>query len=209
MKKWIKRIGLVFLALFIFFVIYGWDESERSTNENLSLPQYEIIKSEDDKPNDDSVDRYVLDVVTEYPITKEEIQSITEKIVKDYEKDKPFNALTIFYYDYPEYIGWGYSLAKVEYSPNGNWGDALSTKKGDYRDFQYNYQYKPQIENIEAYKAKQPTIEDMVICGRAFELSTTEEYMMADDEEIVQAVAEEQNKTVEEVDQVWMKCAVW
>jgi hypothetical protein len=86
--------------------------------------------------------RYNLDVVISEPVDLEQIKSITEHIITSAKNESSFNAISIMYYDYPEYIGFGYTLGRIDYAPDGEWEHAAKVTTGDYVTMEYNYDVK-------------------------------------------------------------------
>jgi len=117
------------------------DDSEETSEvfptEPVRLPNYRIIEIED--LTFSNVTRYNYQVVIDEPVEPEMIQRLAEVIVEEAKTNVAFNALSIMFYDYKEYIGFGYTLGKAEFAPGGDWGKANSVKPGDYHLMRYNY----------------------------------------------------------------------
>lgn len=95
-----------------------------------ALPAYTIAKVEDISIV--NAKRYTYHVVVTQNPTVDDLAKIADKVIEKAKSERPFNAVVIGFYDYPEYIGLGYIFGKVEYSPNGDWASAKTVSTGDY-----------------------------------------------------------------------------
>ena len=143
-----KKGGTGCLILVIILLLGGWlfhscsapkaPEPTKQTAQTLAeLPSYDIPHTEKL-----SFDRLALQVVVKDPATVEQLKSISAKIVEDTKKAVAFRAITIFFNDYPEYIGTGAALGIVTYGPNGNIAADQSVKPGDYAKMSFSYDLK-------------------------------------------------------------------
>jgi len=109
--------------------------------ESVSLPSYRIIEVED--LSFSNVTRFNCQVVIDEPVEPEDIKQLAEFIVEEAKTTDSFNALSIMFYDYEEYIGFGYTLGKVEFAPGGEWSKANTVNAGDYHLMRYKYDLRP------------------------------------------------------------------
>lgn len=130
-----------------------------STNENTreeKLPEYKIELV--DNTNLGSIIRETIHITVKGDYTLDDLYKIAEKEAKDYTANHKVNALAIGFYTDKENIGKGYDMGYVDYVPNGNWGDAVNIKAGDYSSFKFvNHLEEPIVtekgKDIEAGKS--------------------------------------------------------
>ena len=82
--------------------------------------------------------RYTYNVIIYQRVNKEILESIAQTVYEQAKKETPFNALSVGFYDYPQFIGSGVRFGYVEFAPNGIWADAQTIKTGDYTNMQMN-----------------------------------------------------------------------
>jgi hypothetical protein len=113
-------------------------EEEAPTEEvEIEVPQYEIVEAGD--LNFAKAVRLEYYVVPELDVTEEEIKLIADDIVDSAKESEKFNAIVIWFIDDARQIGNGYTIAKVEYAPEGDWSKAADVKSGDYDTHEYVY----------------------------------------------------------------------
>ena len=69
----------------------------------------------------ENVKRYCWQIVVNEQVNVEQLKEIAKQVVEKAKGDKDFNALSIGFYDYEEFIGHGYVLGSVNYAPEGDW----------------------------------------------------------------------------------------
>ncbi|MCL2821073.1 MAG: hypothetical protein FWD38_09685 [Oscillospiraceae bacterium] len=74
--------------------------------------------------------------------SNEEIENLLKHIVETYSSENKINGMTIFLYDNKDDVGWGYTVGKAEFWPNGNKQDAGSVTAGDYKTFKIEIDIK-------------------------------------------------------------------
>lgn len=97
------------------------------------LPEYKIELIDDS--NIGNCIRKTLHIVVTGDYTKDDLYKIAEKEIKDYTSKNNVNAVTVGFYESSGSIGNGYEMGRVEYVPNGVYGDAVNVKAGDYSTF--------------------------------------------------------------------------
>lgn len=83
--------------------------------------------------------RYSYNVIIEEEYSEDQMKEIAVQIVEKAKKEKPFNAISLLFYDYPEYIGHGTVFGLANYAPNGDWGQAAEVETGDYSTMEYSF----------------------------------------------------------------------
>jgi hypothetical protein len=78
------------------------------------------------------IKRYAYRVIVYQRLSKAQLMLIADTIYKNAQKENPFNALKIVFYDYPKLIPDSARLGYVDYAPNGKWEDAGTVKTGQY-----------------------------------------------------------------------------
>lgn len=174
-------------------------------NETKSIVKYEVANIED--LSFANTVRLGYNVVVKEKASKEDLKNLAQHLVEKIKKDKKFNAVVIGFYDYPEYIGRGYTLGKAEYAPEGDWSKAMDVRTGDYSSFSYNYELK------EKNWSAQLTPEEVKIWARWYAVSDKENEKdptsVPDEEKITATVAQEFSTDVETVKAILSKQSVW
>lgn len=101
----------------------------------VTLPKYEVAKI--DNTNLGPIIRETLHIVVEGEYNSDQLYKIAEKEIKSYTATHKVNALTVGFYESKEKIGKGYEMGRVEYVPNGVFGDAVNVKAGNYSTFKF------------------------------------------------------------------------
>ncbi|WP_134703793.1 hypothetical protein [Ammoniphilus sp. YIM 78166] len=112
-------------------------QPERETPPQTEMLQYKIGKIGDLSVG--NAVRLEYWIVTDPMITEEQIKKIANEVVEKAKKEKKFNAMVLWFIDDGRQINNGYTVAKVEYSPNGVWEDAIHVKTGDYSKHKFVY----------------------------------------------------------------------
>lgn len=102
--------------------------------EVVKLPEYKVDII--DNSNIGDCIRETLHIVVIGNYTKDDLYKIAEKEIKDYTSKNKVNALTVGFYESSDMIGNGYEMGRVEYVPNGVFGDAVNVEAGDYSTFE-------------------------------------------------------------------------
>lgn len=112
-------------------------DEEVENDTEIILPSYDVVEIEDLAFS--NVKRYNWNVVVHDEVTEDELILLSEQIVQEAKEVSDFNALSIMYYDYEEYIGFGYTLGSVDFAPGGDWGKADTVSTGDYDKMSFKY----------------------------------------------------------------------
>jgi hypothetical protein len=76
--------------------------------------------------------RFTYNVVISQRLDKAMLEEIALYMYEKAQKETPFNALAVSFYDYPQFIGPGARFGYVNFAPDGQWGKANTVKTGDY-----------------------------------------------------------------------------
>lgn len=200
MKVGNKMMLFALLIVMLVLVVAGCGSDKATNTRDID---YEIVNKHDySMPN---AKRYSLDVVVKEMVTEEELKDLAEKIVEDMKKENKFNAISIGFYDYKEYVGLGYTLGGVDYAPNGQWSDADTVSAGQYKTMEYNYNVREKDWD------KQLTKEEVLIYKEAHDNYHNKAIEDPDTEEddAYKEVAEKHNMTLEEVKDTMYKQVEW
>ena len=197
-KWWFWVVAVIFI-----FLIVPIDSEEDQSN----LPQYNIYSQED--LSFDGVIRYQYNVVVSEKVNVEQLKDIAQEVVEDAKQENEFNALVVGFYDYPEYVGYGFTLGKVTYAPEGDWVKADTVTSGQYSNMDYDY------ELLSKNWDKQLTADEIAIYSAWNILYDEKVALLVDslelvDEDIVdQEIADEFDITTEDVNEILLKSVIW
>lgn len=149
-KPFYKKIWFILLLLIILIVGFTEGKEAEKTKINISqanindetkfikeIDDYEIVEIEDISIG--VIKRYCLHVLVNQEANIEQLKILSKKITENFKKEKSFNALVLGFYDYKEYVGFGYILGKVEYAPFSDWAKASDVKAGEYSTMDYKF----------------------------------------------------------------------
>lgn len=179
------------------------EPKQEESNETIEIVDYEVVKKDDISFG--NTKRYGWEVVVKEPATVEQLKEVAKKVVEEAKNDKKFNALAIGFYDYAEFIGYGYVLGKVEYAPDGDWAKADTVRAGQYDKMDYKYDLR------EKDWSKQLSKEEVEVFKAWHELydSKTTASTLPDEEEIKKEIAKKFNMEEDEVYNIMMKQSTW
>ena len=165
-----KKFLLVIMVVALTAAITGCGSSSSSTTTSQQQQKpaetqqtqpakptvaYEISKIEDVSAAD--VKRFDYYVLVKEQADKDQLKLICENVTEKAKKDTPFNALTIYLYDRPEYVGKAATLGYAVYTVDGNVEKANQVKTGEYDKMSYKWELKSVDWN------KRPTDAEMKI----------------------------------------------
>ncbi|MCK5084864.1 MAG: hypothetical protein KAQ64_04385 [Candidatus Pacebacteria bacterium] len=218
-NKWYKkRWVIILIAVIGIVIIFGGDddsqkiknientnkiESQKNLRENneesletIKTIDYELVESEDisfNDPNYGIVKRFNVKVlIKNNPVTKKQIEILSEKIIKDYQQQKA-DAISIFYYFNRSQVSGAYTLAQAEWAPNGKWEEA-NLKQNQKTTYKFT-------EFIDKKRTNEPTELEIEINTAMrdlwYEMMKTQDIVT--DEETAKILAPRYGKTVEEM----------
>lgn len=174
------------------------------TQEKIeALPEYKIVKTGDISFG--NVKRYQIDVVTN-SVDALALKQISRKVIEEFKTQSRFNAVVIFFYDYEEFIGHGYTLAKTTYAPYGKWEKAMDVSTGDYKSMQFIFEIKQ--KNLE-YKLTPDEAAIVKQWHEAYSLLDTDPKKLVEDETVFAYVAKQNNISSEQVNEILNKWLMW
>lgn len=182
-------------------------EEEKSVEDSKDGPiksiSYKIV--EKDEMPIGVAKRYSFQVVINEKVTTEDLKNLSHEIIEQAKNEEKFNAIIIFFYDYEEYIGSGFTLGRVEYAPGGDWGKADTVKTGDYKNMSYKYSL------MEKDWDKQLTEEEVKIYRAWKELSKEKDTdrNLRDEDEINKEIGNKFNISKDRVKEIMLKQITW
>jgi hypothetical protein len=221
MKKWVKSIGIIFLIFLALGCISVEDtddvgndavvvNEEPEFDSNL-VRDYVIVETEND-PWENAI-RKQYRVLVPSDISEEEVKAtFTQIIMDETSKNNDIDAICIFAYDRKEDINGAYTIGKVDWCPNGNWGDVTSkiAETNDRSSYEYVFDIKGKVVNptIDSPTELEFEIYDyfLVCCDDEWDkIDLNDPYAIVDEELVAQKVAEHYGISVEKVDEICLK----
>jgi len=89
--------------------------------------------------------QYTWHVVVKDQVRIKDLRPLAERLIEEAKKGDSFNALEILVYDYPEYIGHGYTLARIIFAPQGDLRKASLVEVGDYDKMSIQWDLREKI----------------------------------------------------------------
>ena len=132
-KKWWFWV----IVVVVLFVIVGTCTSPESEKVTEEIPSYSIAEINDISYG--NVKRFEYNVVIPEEVTPEQMKLVVKDVVDKAKKGEKFNAIVVMMYDYPEYIGYGYTLGRVVFAPDGDWSKADTVEAGDYNKMKFGW----------------------------------------------------------------------
>lgn len=181
-----------------------------STSSSTTIAQlvtYEILELED--VSFPGAVRYVAHVLTAPGISVAELTLLAERISEEIRLQTPYQALSVGFYDYPEYQDFGFVMGRWEFAPYGDWGRADEAELGDYSTFE------ARSFLVEKDWSLRPSQQDVTIWSRWEEVvaeldpDLTSEDVLALETEAYEVVARELDVSVNDVEQAVENAAFW
>jgi CO dehydrogenase/acetyl-CoA synthase epsilon subunit len=129
---------------------------------------------------------YQWHVVIQEPVRIKDLKYLAEKMIQEAQTGPSFSALEILIYDYPEYIGYGYTLARIVFAPQGNLRLANTVRAGDYEQMSIQWDVREKIwenrlsqEQVEIWKAWQDCYEEESRKGTILDQDSIDEIVAA------------------------------
>ena len=172
----------------------------------VQLPVYEIFEFQDVGA---LAVRYVAHVLTEPGTSGDQLTQIAQLIADEVRLESPYQAWSVGFYDYPEYLGFGFVMGRVEFAPFGDWGLADQVELGDYSTFESKSFFR------EKDWAQRPTQDEVTIWRRwetvinELDPDLTREDVLALEMEAYEMVAEEFDLPVSDVEGAVQNAAFW
>lgn len=182
-----------------------------SSYDSSLVKDYEIVETEDDSWNNAIRKQYRVLVSTD--ISKEELKATLIQIVLDETDNNPdLDAISIFAYDRRTDINGIYTFGKLDWCPNGNWGDVTSeiASNNDRTTYEYVFDIKEKVGTVSSDKPTKLEFEIynyfLISCDNEWDkIDLNDPYAYVDEEMVKQNVAKEYGVSVEEVNAICTK----
>jgi hypothetical protein len=92
--------------------------------------------SVDENVSHGSARRISVHAVVAVPVTRQELEGLARDIAAQHRDGDGYQALVVFFYDYPHHINLGATLGQWRHVPYGEWARAGDVALGDYTAFQ-------------------------------------------------------------------------
>lgn len=206
----IKTRGMGVLALVLGAALIFFSSGPPSITAPASAPlvKYELHSVDDISTGfEKRLQRFRLHVVVKEPADTEQLQAVVKAVVEDAKEKRPFNAVVVFLYDYPEYVGHGMTLGKAEYAPGGEWADSGTVKTGNYKTMEYAWGL------LEKDWDKRLTQDEVDVWSAWWDLCSELDKTIADgskvEQEATARIAKDFSITEEQVKNIIMKQTEW
>lgn len=178
-------------------------EREAAKHKPIRNIPYKIISKEDISFG--AIKRYSWNIVVDDKANIEELKRLSKKIIENAKQEIKFNAIVLWFYDYEEYVGAGYTLGKAEYAPSGVWGKADTVTAGDYANMDYDFKL------MEKDWEEQLTKEEVKIYKAWKDLYKVKDNGadLPDEDEISREIAEKFNISEDDVNTIILKQVSW
>lgn len=189
------------------FISDGMLDFENEFNvDNKYDIDYFIADKEDISMADTT--RYNWNVVIKDPVTPEQMRFVSKEIIESAKQNFDFNALTLMFYDYEEYIGHGYTLGKTIFAPDGEWAKANTVNTGNYDSMEYVFELRNKNWNIQL---TQKEVEIWSEIQKEYDIAyeNTAATEIVDEDKIHQKVADTFNISKEKVSEIHFKKGTW
>ncbi|KUG03509.1 hypothetical protein ASZ90_019071 [hydrocarbon metagenome] len=169
---------------------------------NISIPY--TIELVEDSSTPDAI-QYTWHVVVQEPVRILDLRYTAERLIEEAQAGSSFNALEIMIYDYPEYIGYGYTLARVVFAPEGDLRKANTIKPGDYDQMSIQWDLREKIW-------EKQLSQDEVVIWKAWQDYYSEQAVkeaMPDKNLISEVIADTYNMEPSDIDAIRLKQEYW
>jgi hypothetical protein len=171
------------------------------------LPTYEIFEFQD--VSFPGAVRYVAHVVTEPGPSIDQLTQLAQLIADEIRAETPYQALSVGFYDYPEYLGFGFVMGRIEFAPFGDWGRADEVDLGDYSTFdsrsflrEKDWSQRPSQEEVTIWRRWEAVISEL-------DPDLTRDDVLALEMEGYEVVAEEFDLRAADIEEAVENAAFW
>lgn len=136
MKRWYFGVSATVLSLTLLAACGeesagDVNSAEETAEAAVAVPGYSIVEEGDLSIGGAERLEYWV-VPNDLYIGETEIQTVIEDVLKQAKEDRDFNAVVIWVVDDERQVGNGYTIAKAEYAPEGDWAKASEVDTGNY-----------------------------------------------------------------------------
>lgn len=149
--------------------------------------------------------RYRLNILVPVSTGQADLVSAIEPLVTQFAQQRQASAVAAFVYDRHEDAGDVYTLASLEYAPNGAWADAVTARAGDYTRHQFVWQVRRKVSDPGS--VTRPTERQFVLWDASNALLRAEPD--TDEDELVARAATEQGVRPDEIREAAAAVVAW
>jgi len=117
----------------------GGQPPSRDQNLEAPAPAHTVVATEDASIGPVKRLQVRVSLPGHYP--QASVEQVARAVVANVQNAQPVNAVAILFYGPGTSTEGIYDVARIEWAPNGQWGDARSVRAGDYRTFRYSVSY--------------------------------------------------------------------
>ena len=183
------------------------DDSTSPPTSTSTIPTYEVFDLED--VSFGNTVRYVAHVSVEGTPGIDHLVELAVLIEKTVRAEHPYQALSVGFYDYPEYLGFGFVMGRVEFAPFGDWGRASEVELGEYSSIEAksflrdkDWSHQPSQAEVTVWRRWEEVINQL-------DPDLTRDDVVALEAEAYQVVANEFSLSVAEVEEAVQRAAFW
>ncbi len=201
----VKSESRVIMIYFLILMVFGILLLVIVLNQkpvNVSIPY--TVKLVEDTSTPEVV-QYVWHVVVQESARTSELKYIAEQLIGEAKRGTSFNALVIMMYDYPEYIGYGFTLGKVVFAPEGDTRKANTVNTGDYDKMSLQWDLREKDWN------KQLTVDEAAIwkAWHEFYESQSADGIVPDKSLVNTVIADKYNLQLSNLNNILLKQEYW
>lgn len=180
-------------------------EEQVEVEDKIEVPGYTIVEEGDLSIASAERWEYWL-VPDDIYISESEIEDMVADALEKAKEDRDFNAVAIWVIDDARQVGNGYTIAKAEYAPEGDWAKAMEVDAGDYDSHELVVDMGSNLSGkipADYEEGTYPSAEELDVYFHWHNIVYTE--ASADGEEAVQKTADELVLGYEEADEIISK----
>ena len=160
-----------------------------------------------------NVERYEIYVNLPFPVSEDAIVELCQWVVEDFKRDNSFNAVAVYISDLDAHY-FGYTIARCDYAPNGEWNDAGNVSAGDYSQHEYSYEFRSKVREPGLAIEEMPSDQEAELCNDwMVTIESLDEagfYPGAESEnEADRLIAEKYGMQASKVEDTVLKCVFW
>jgi hypothetical protein len=159
------------------------------------------------------IERYEIFVNLAFPVSEDDIKEICELVVEDFKRDKSFNAVAVYFSDLDSHY-FGFTIARCDYAPSGEWSDADNVSTGDYSQHEYNFEFRTKVSEPDLALEDMPSEQEIELCNEW--MVTAESLDEAGYDPVTESepeanrlLAEKYGMQASEVEETVIKCVFW
>jgi len=130
MKKLLMFFALVLIAGLVISCSSEATKTEEPTAPEPEIVDYTIVDKHDVSYS--TVKRYSVKVIVPEDVTETDIMNVAKEIINNIKSEEKVNAIGFLFYNEGDNYDWIYTVAKMDWAPDGDWGSAGDVDAGNY-----------------------------------------------------------------------------